>query len=203
MSDRPTTDWAFDDEFADALETVPDDQFDRERFVPGVGPLSADAMLVGEAPGEQEVNQGEPFVGQAGNQLDRALEAIGYDRGDLYITNLVKVRPPENRDPYVDEIEAWRPVLEAEIDRVDPSVLVPLGSVATDELLETDETITDLHGQEFERGMPRTSDSSSGRSPREREGRTVVPAFHPAAALYDRSKVDAVESDLRTALELA
>ncbi|MDS0475539.1 uracil-DNA glycosylase [Natrinema sp. 1APR25-10V2] len=203
MSDRPTTDWAFDDEFADALETVPDDQFDRERFVPGVGPLSADVMLVGEAPGKQEVDQGEPFVGQAGNQLDRALEAIGYDRGNLYITNLVKVRPPENRDPYVDEIEAWRPVLEAEIDRVDPSVLVPLGSVATDELLETDETITDLHGQEFEREVPRTSDSSSGRSPREREGRTVVPAFHPAAALYDRSKVDAVEEDLRTALELA
>ncbi len=186
MSDQPAADWAFDDEFADALEAVPDDQFDRERFVPGVGPLSADVMLVGEAPGKREVERGEPFVGQAGKQLDRALEAIGYDRRDCYITNLVKVRPPENRDPYVDEIEAWRPVLEAELERVDPTVLVPLGSVATDELLETDETITDLHGREFER-----------------QGRTVVPAFHPAAALYDRSKVDAVESDLRTALELA
>jgi len=132
------------------------------------------------------VAQGEPFVGQAGNQLHRALESIDHDRAELYITNLVKVRPPENRDPYVDEIEAWWPVLEAEIERVDPSVLVPLGSFATDELLDTDETITDLHGRQFER-----------------QGRTVVPVFHPAAALYDRSKVDAVESDLQTALELA
>ncbi|PGF16782.1 uracil-DNA glycosylase [Natrinema sp. CBA1119] len=224
MGDRSVTDWEFDAEFETALETVPDDQFDRDRFVPGVGPLSADVMLVGEAPGEREVEQGEPFVGQAGQQLDRALDAIGYDRRDLYITNLVKVRPPENRDPYVAEIEAWWPVLEAEIERVDPSVLVPLGSFATDELLETDETITDLHGREFERELRGTSDSSSGarrdrserldetsgeerpasgRDPREREVRRVVPAFHPAAALYDRSKVDAVESDLRTALELA
>lgn len=186
MSDQTATDWEFDATFASALEAVPDDQFDPDRFVPGVGPLSADVMLVGEAPGEQEVSQGEPFVGQAGQQLDRALEAIGYDRRDCYLTNLVKVRSPENRDPYVDEIEAWWPVLEAEIERVDPSVLVPLGSFATDKLLDTDETITDLHGREFERG-----------------GRRVVPAFHPAAALYDRSKVDAVESDLRTALELA
>ncbi|WP_222918502.1 uracil-DNA glycosylase [Natrinema sp. SYSU A 869] len=186
MTDQPSTDWEFKTVFADALEAVPDDQFDPDRFVPGIGPLSADVMLIGEAPGKQEVNQGEPFVGQAGQQLDRALEAIGYDRRDLYITNLVKVRPPENRDPHVDEIEAWWPVLEAEIERVDPAVLVPLGSFATDELLETGETITDLHGREFER-----------------EGRTVVPAFHPAAALYDRSKVDTVKSDLGTALELA
>ncbi|WP_226479630.1 uracil-DNA glycosylase [Natrinema amylolyticum] len=205
MTDQPPTDWEFETVFADALEAVPDDQFDPDRFVPGVGPLSADIVLVGEAPGEQEVNQGEPFVGQAGQQLDRALEAIGHERRDLYITNLVKVRPPENRDPHVDEIEAWWPVLEAEIERVDPTVLVPMGSFATAELLDTDETITDLHGREFEREVPRTSDSSSGEgeTPRERDERTVVPAFHPAAALYDRSKVDAVESDLRTALESA
>ncbi|PCR92636.1 uracil-DNA glycosylase [Natrinema ejinorense] len=184
MTDQPATDWEFAVAFADALEAVPADQFEPERFVPGVGPLSADVMLVGEAPGEQEVAQGEPFVGQAGTQLERALESIGLDRRDLYITNLVKGRPPENRDPYVAEIDAWWPVLEAEIERVDPAVLVPLGSVATDEILDTDETITDLHGRAFEH-----------------EGRTVVPAFHPAAALYDRSKVAAVESDLETALE--
>ncbi|SFC28017.1 DNA polymerase [Halobiforma haloterrestris] len=179
-------DWEFTDVFADALELVPDEHVDRERFVPGVGPLSADVVLVGEAPGTQEVQQGEPFVGQAGSQLDRALEAIGYDRRDCYITNLVKVRPPENRDPHVAEIEAWWPVLEAELERVDPAVVVPMGSFATTQLLETDETITDLHGREFER-----------------EGRTVVPVFHPAAALYDRSKVDAIESDLEAALERA
>ncbi|SER93117.1 uracil-DNA glycosylase [Natrinema salaciae] len=186
MTDRPPTDWDFETAFADVLSAVPDDQYDPDRSVPGVGPLSAAVMLVGEAPGEREVERGEPFVGQAGSQLDRALEAIGVDRRELYITNLVKVRPPENRDPYVAEVEAWWPVLEAEIERIDPSVLVPLGSFATAELLDTDETITDLHGRAFER-----------------EGRTVVPAFHPAAALYDRTKVDAVESDLATALEVA
>ncbi|APW96940.1 uracil-DNA glycosylase [Halobiforma lacisalsi AJ5] len=189
MSDSDSssgTDWEFTDVFADPLESVPDEQFDRERFVPAVGPLSAEVALIGEAPGAQEVQRGEPFAGQAGSQLDRALEAIGYDRRDCYITNLVKVRPPENRDPHVAEIEAWWPVLEAELERVDPAVVVPMGSFATAQLLETDETITDLHGREFER-----------------EGRTVVPAFHPAAALYDRSKVDAIESDLETALERA
>ena len=186
MTGKTPPDWEFDTEFADALNGVTDEHFDPERFVPGVGPLSADVMLVGEAPGGQEVEEGEPFVGQAGEQLDRALESIGHDRRDLYITNLVKVRPPENRDPHVAEIEAWWPVLEAEIERVDPTVIVPLGSFATAEILDTDETITDLHGREFER-----------------EGRIVVPSFHPAAALYDRSKVDAIESDLATALELA
>ncbi|AEH36178.1 uracil-DNA glycosylase [Halopiger xanaduensis] len=180
------TDREFETEFADVLEAIPDEHFDRDQFVPGVGPLSADVMLVGEAPGGQEVKRGEPFVGRAGKQLDRALESIGYDRRDCYVTNLVKVRPPENRDPHVDEIEAWRPVLEAEIERVDPTVLVPMGSFATAEILDTDETITDLHGREFERN-----------------GRLVIPSFHPAAALYDRSKVDAIESDLETALERA
>lgn len=186
MTDQPPADWEFETKFADVLDAVPDEQFDPERFVPGVGPLSADVMLVGEAPGGQEVREGEPFVGQAGEQLDRALESIGYDRRDLYITNLVKVHPPENRDPHVAEIEAWWPVLEAEIERIDPAVIVPLGSFATAEVLDTDETITDLHGREFER-----------------EGRIVVPSFHPAAALYDRSKVDAIEADLATALESA
>ena len=183
---EPEPDWEFESEFADALESVPDEHCDPERFVPGVGPLSADVMLVGEAPGGQEVKRGEPFVGQAGEQLDRALESIGHDRRDLYITNLVKVRPPENRDPHVDEIEAWRPVLEAEIERVDPTVLVPLGSFAATEILDTDETITDLHGREFQE-----------------KGRLVMPSFHPAAALYDRSKVDAIETDLAAALERA
>ncbi|ELZ22882.1 phage SPO1 DNA polymerase-related protein [Haloterrigena salina JCM 13891] len=212
MSDSDT-DWTFADVFADALEAVPDEHRDPERFVPGVGPLSADVMLVGEAPGGREVEQGEPFVGQAGQQLDRALESIGHDRRELYITNLVKIRPPENRDPHVDEIEAWWPVLEGELERVDPSVVVPMGSFATAELLETDETITDLHGEEFEREVPPASHASNEESPdsssedgadaHERTERIVRPSFHPAAALYDRSKVDAIESDLRAALESA
>ncbi|NHN49770.1 uracil-DNA glycosylase [Halostella sp. JP-L12] len=174
---------AFDDEFAAVLDEVPDEHFDRERFVPGAGEFDADVMLVGEAPGGNEVKQGEPFVGQAGQQLDRILEDIGIAREDLYVTNLVKVRPPENRDPYVEEIDAWRPVMEAELDRVDPDVVVPLGSFATQEILDTDETITDLRGETFERG-----------------GRLVRPTFHPAAALYDRSKLPQITEDLERAL---
>jgi len=180
------TGWEHESEFADALAEVPDDQFDADRFVGGAGPLDADAMLIGEAPGAQEVKQGKPFVGQAGQQLDRALDAVGHDRDEMYISNVVKVRPPENRDPHVAEIEAWAPVLDAEIERVDPGVLVPLGSFAAQETLDTDETITDLHGREIEV-----------------EGRTVVPCFHPAAALYDRSKAEPIEEALATALDRA
>ena len=185
MTDEIGTGWEYESEFADVLAEVPDEYVDADRFVGGSGPLDADVMLVGEAPGAQEVKQGEPFVGQAGKQLDRALEAIGHDRSDLYISNVVKVRPPENRDPHVDEIEAWAPAMHAEIERVDPTVLVPLGTFAAQEILDTDETITDLQGREFEV-----------------DGRSVVPVFHPAAALYDRSKTGAIEDALATAFEI-
>ncbi|XVH31238.1 uracil-DNA glycosylase [Haloferacaceae archaeon DSL9] len=171
---------AFESVFAAALAAVPDDQFDRERFVPSAGPLDASVMLIGEAPGGDEVAQGAPFVGQAGKQLDRILADIDIDREELYITNLVKVRPPENRNPHRAEIDAWWPVLRAEIDRVDPAVLVPLGSFATKELLDTDEGVTALRGREFEV-----------------RGRRVVPTFHPAATFYDRSKRETIEADLR------
>lgn len=186
MTDDSTTDWEFEAEFADVLAAVPDEHFDHDRFVPGVGPLAARVLVVGESPGGREVEQGEPFVGQAGSQLDRALESIGRDRRDLYLTNLVKVRPPENRDPHVAEIEAWWPVLAAEMDRVDPDVLVPLGSFATDRLLDADAAISDVHGEAFDV-----------------DGRTAVPAYHPAAALYDRSKVGELEADLAAAFEHA
>lgn len=170
----------FETTFEEELAAVPDEQFDRSRFVPAVGPLDADVLLIGEAPGSQEVTQGEPFVGQAGGQLDSILEEVGLGRRDLYLTNLVKVRPPENRDPHRGEIEAWSGVLDAEIETVDPDVIVPMGSFAAREIVDTDETITDLHGRSFEI-----------------EGREVMPVFHPAAALYDRDKkpklVDAFE----------
>lgn len=176
----------FESEFEEALSAVPAEQFDRSRFVPAAGPLDADVMLVGEAPGEQEVEAGEPFVGPAGRRLDSALETTNVDRDDLYVTNLVKVRPPENRDPHRDEIEAWWPVLEAEIERVDPDVVVPLGSFATREILDTDENITDIHGQ-----------------PVERPDYDVIPIYHPAATFYGESKKSAFERDLKAALERA
>lgn len=173
----------FETTFEDELATVPEEHFDRERFAPPAGTADATVMLVGEAPGATEVSEGEPFVGQAGTRLDAALEAIGVDRADLYITNVVKTRPPENRTPLVGEIDAWLPVLEAEIEYVDPDTIVPMGNTATRALLDTEEGITAIHGREFER-----------------DGRIVIPTFHPAALLYDDSKVTALEEDLRTAL---
>lgn len=174
---------AFERAFGDALAAVPAEHVDRDRFVPGVGPLSADIVVVGEAPGATEVERGEPFVGQAGSQLDAALEAAGVERAEVYVTNAVKVRPPDNRTPRAAEIEAWRPVLDAELERIDPAVVVTLGNTATRALLETDGGITDLRGRRFERG-----------------GRVVVPTFHPASIFYDRGKRADLEADLETAL---
>lgn len=173
----------FETTFEAVLNAVPAKHFDRDRFVPGTGRIDADVMLVGEAPGATEVEHGEPFVGAAGSRLDATLEAHGIDRDDLYITNLVKVRPPDNRTPRRAEIEAWWPVLEAEIDRVDPETIVPLGTTATQEILGTDDGITAVHGTRFER-----------------DGRAVIPTFHPAALLYDRSKTAAFEEDLAIAI---
>lgn len=174
----------FEDRFADELDEIPTNQFDRSRFVPGVGSIDADVAFVGEAPGATEVKEGEPFVGRAGAELDEVLSELGVDRSSVYITNLVKVRPPENRTPRAAEIDAWRDVLEAELRAVSPAVVVPLGTTATRALLDTDEGITDVHGRRFER-----------------DGRTIVPAFHPAASLYDRSKRDAFGADVRAAFE--
>lgn len=172
----------FEERFGDALAAVPDEQFDRERFVPGVGPLDAAVMLVGEAPGEQEVEEGEPFVGNAGRRLDSILGDAGIDRDQLYVTNLVKVRAEGDADPTSDAIDAWRPVLSAELEAVDPDVVVPLGNFATHELLGIDDGISEVRGE-----------------PVEREGRTVVPTFHPAATFYDESKRPPLEDDLRVA----
>ena len=173
----------FERTFEDAMAAVPGEHVDRDRFVPGHGPLDASIVVVGEAPGATEVEEGEPFVGQAGRQLDGALESVGIDREDVYVTNVVKVRPPNNRTPHADEIEAWRPVFEAEIDRIDPAVVVTLGNTATRALLDTDEGITDLRGRRVER-----------------DGRVVVPTVHPSAIFYDEGKRADLGADLAMAL---
>lgn len=177
-------------EFADRLEAelaeVPDAHYDESKFVGSVGPWDADVVFVGEAPGAQEVEQGEPFVGNAGRRLDSFLEDVGIDRDRVYITNLVKVRPPENRDPTREEIDAWWPVLRAELDRVDPDVVVPLGAFAAREILDEDGPLGDLHGQTYER-----------------EGYTVLPTYHPAATFYDDSVEASLVEDLERVAELA
>ncbi|MDY6769516.1 MAG: uracil-DNA glycosylase [Candidatus Nanohaloarchaea archaeon] len=170
--------------FADALDQVPGEHMDADRFVPATGAMDADTMLVGEAPGADEVEQGEPFVGRAGQVLDEVLRDLGVDRGAVYITNLVKVRPPDNRDPTAAEIAAWQPVLDAELDRVDPGTVVPLGNFATKELTGTEKGISEVHGTVFRR-----------------DGRRILPTFHPAATLYNPDTRPLLEEDLAAAFE--
>src|SRR6516225_2046351 len=121
----------------------------RTQVVFGVGYEHADLVFVGEGPGAEEDRQGIPFVGRAGGLLTRLIEGIGLTRDDVYIANVVKCRPPGNRDPLPVEITACRPYLEAQLDFIHPRVLVTLGNFATKLLLDTKEGITRLRGREF------------------------------------------------------
>jgi len=147
----------------------------RRTVVFGSGSRSAQLMFVGEGPGAREDEQGLPFVGRSGQLLDRLLaEELGMDRADCYITNVVKCRPPENRDPRPDEIAACRPYLERQLALVDPTVVVTLGNFSSKLLLETDVGITKLRGRTYRFGDPE---------------RHLVPTFHPAAALRGGGEV--------------
>lgn len=147
----------------------------------GDGSPTADLMFVGEGPGAQEDEQGLPFVGRSGRLLDRLLqEEVGIDRSACYITNVVKCRPPGNRDPKPDEIVACRPYLSEQLALVDPAVIVTLGNFASKLLLDTETGITKLRGRSY--GYA---------------GRSLVPTFHPAAALRGGADVLAkLRSDL-------
>ena len=139
----------------------------RTQVVFGVGDSSADLMFVGEAPGQQEDLQGEPFVGRSGQLLDKLVwEEMGLTRDRFYIANTVKCRPPGNRDPEPAEIAACRPWLETQVDVIDPKVVVTLGNFAAKLLLGTTEGITKLRGRAypFRRGV-------------------LIPTYHPAAVL--------------------
>ena len=142
----------------------------RTQVVFGVGDPDADLMFVGEGPGEQEDLQGEPFVGRAGKLLTSLIEGIGLTRAEVYIANVVKCRPPGNRDPQPGEIEACRPYLEAQMAFIRPRVVVTLGNFATKLLLDTKTGITKLRGQEF----PYGDDGAAG---------VLIPTLHPSAVL--------------------
>ena len=172
----------FREKYTDFFEALHPDHWEEERFVPAVGDTDAEVMVVGEAPGANEVEQGEPFVGRAGEKMNEVLRDIGVERDQLYITNLVKIRPPDNRDPKKNEIRAWAPLLEKEIEDVDPDIILTLGNFASREMLDTRKGITQIHGRIFTR-----------------EGRKIMPIYHPAATLYDRSKTPDLEKDLRKA----
>ena len=138
----------------------------RTQAVPGEGPEDARILFIGEAPGFNEDKQGRPFIGAAGKFLDQLLNMAGLSRGSVYITNIVKCRPPNNRDPQPDEIEACRKWLDRQIELIKPEVIVTLGRHSMNRFIPG-ATISRIHGD-----------------PRVIDGITVVPMFHPAAALH-------------------
>jgi uracil-DNA glycosylase len=139
----------------------------RTQVVYGVGNPNADVMFIGEGPGFHEDKQGEPFVGAAGQLLNKMLGEIGLHRNDVYIGNVVKCRPPGNRDPLPDEIEACTPWLVEQVSLIQPGIVVTLGNFATRFVLNRQVAISRVRGQRFPW-----------------HGRTVIPTFHPAAILH-------------------
>ena len=160
----------------------------RTQVVYGVGNSDADLLFIGEGPGYHEDKQGEPFVGAAGQLLNRMLAEIGTRREDVYIANVVKCRPPGNRDPLPDEIESCSPWLAEQVGLIDPHIIVTLGNFATRYVLERPTSISRVRGQRFNW-----------------RGRTVIPTFHPAAVLHGggeaSSQMQALRADFQTIKE--
>jgi uracil-DNA glycosylase family 4 len=161
----------------------------RTQVVFGVGNPEADLMFVGEAPGFHEDKQGFPFVGQAGKLLDQLLEGIGLSRADVYIANVIKCRPPGNRDPMLDEIEACEGHLFRQVELIQPKLVGTLGNFATKLLSGKQLGITRVHGQEQEVTLG---------------GRDVLlyPLYHPAAALYTPAMLKVLQEDFSRIPEL-
>ncbi|MCL2632165.1 MAG: uracil-DNA glycosylase [Coriobacteriia bacterium] len=152
----------------------------RTTVVFGVGNHDAEVMFIGEAPGKQEDLGAEPFIGAAGKYLNELLQLAGLTREEIYIANVLKCRPPENRDPQPAEIEICSPFLREQVRAIAPQIIVTLGNFATRFILRTDRGITGLRGQ-----IQITGPFS------------VLPIFHPAAAIYDRLKQPLMEQDFR------
>ena len=157
----------------------------RRQVVFGVGNPNADLMFVGEGPGADEDIQGEPFVGRAGQLLTKIIEAIGMTRGDVYIANVIKCRPPQNRNPEPDEVETCEPFLFRQIDAIKPKVIVALGKFAAQTLLRTEEPISRLRGRVHDY-----------------RGAKLIPTFHPAYLLRNPSSKREVWEDMKLARTL-
>jgi DNA polymerase len=173
-----------------ACERCPDLRESRSRIVNGVGDPGASLLFVGEAPGAQEDREGEPFVGRSGHVLTEALRDRGLAREDVRITNCVRCRPPENRDPRTGELGNCRPYLEAEIDCVDPDLIVTLGKVPSEHLLGRSVAVTEESGTVHD---VRVADTP----------RRLLVCVHPAATLYDPSQGETFEAALDEAVSLA
>lgn len=158
--------------------------YSRKKAVPGEGPLNAEIMLIGEGPGFYENEQGRPFVGQAGKYLDELLESAGLSRAQVFITNVVKCRPPGNRDPQPDELQACSSYLDKQIECIKPKMIVTLGRFSMARYLPNAK-ISDVHGQSVWS-----------------RGRLVVAMYHPAAALHQPSLKSVLEKDFAHLPEL-
>ncbi len=166
---------------------------ERNNPVPGAGDPNAEVMLIGEAPGRNEDQQGLPFVGAAGKILDELLSEAGLSRKEVFIGNIVKCRPPGNRDPADSEISACTPFLERQIQEINPKVLVGLGRFSSNYLLEKygfgKKPISQVRGEIFEK------DTLNGKI-------YILPVFHPAAATYDINKKSVMLEDFKTLRDL-
>lgn len=147
----------------------------KKREVPGKGPGKAEIMFIGEAPGATEERSGEPFLGRSGNILNTWIDALGFLREEVYITNLVKIRPDNNADPSKEMVDFWLPRLRLEINNINPSVIFTLGRFSTNALLGKEVKISEVLGERFKVGE-----------------RTVVPLYHPAYLLRNPSKMKEV-----------
>ncbi len=156
----------------------------RKNAVPGEGPVDSQIMFIGEGPGFHENEQGRPFVGAAGKYLEELLAKINMKREDVFIGNVVKCRPPNNRDPLPEELAACSDYLERQIQAINPKVIVTLGRYSMARFLPNAK-ISDVHGQSFHI-----------------KGRLVVPMFHPAAALHQPSLKISIERDFARLPEL-
>ncbi len=154
----------------------------RRQIVFGVGSPEADLMFVGEAPGRDEDLQGIPFVGRAGQLLTKMIEAMGYTRDSVYIANVIKCRPPENRNPEPDDVAACEPFLFRQVESIKPKVIVALGTFAAQALLRTQESISRLRGRVYLYG-----------------GAKLIPTFHPAYLLRSPEKKRDAWEDLKKA----
>lgn len=157
---------------------------ERTNAVPGAGAPSADIFFIGEGPGAQEDQEGLPFVGRSGRFLDELLNSIGLNRQKVFITNVVKCRPPGNRAPHVDEVRACARYLDRQLELIGPRLVVTLGRFAMERFF-SDGRISEIHGQ-----------------PRQVDGVVILPLYHPAAALYRGSLRSVVKEDFQRIPEL-
>ena len=151
----------------------------RTKAVPGEGPADAQIILIAEGPGKNEDEQGRPFVGAAGTFLEELLDSAGMNREDLFITNMIKCRAPDNRDPQPTEMEACRKYLDRQIELINPDLIVTLGSFSTQKF---------IHGEKISKARGRL---------RRINGRTILPIIHPAAGLRRNEMRQAVQQDFR------